>query len=290
MDLRQLEYFQSVGRLNSITKTARHFHIAQPSVTIAIQKLEEELGVQLLDRSQRQIVLTTEGQAFLQKIDDILLRLREAVQEMEDYHLLQKGSIKIGITPIVGAFFFPSLFARFQKRFPQFEFSFIEEGSLAIRRRLEQGELDIGIIITSDVPARLATVPIAVGEILVCLPPRHPLSEYQKIPFAELENYPFILFREDTYFRKVIVEEATKYHFAPKIVFSSRQIETILGLVEQDVGIAFLLDAIVKKHTNVIYRPLAVPLFVQAGLAWNPARYVSRATRAFIEFAAKQGF
>ncbi|MEN6414061.1 MAG: LysR family transcriptional regulator [Veillonellales bacterium] len=288
MDLRQLEYFQIVGRLNSITKAAEQFHIAQPSVTVAIQKLEEELGVKLLDRSQRQITLTIEGKIFLQRVDDILNRLQDSIREMNDYRLLYKGSIKIGITPIIGAFIFPNVFARFRERYPDFKLTFVEEGSLSIRRQLEQGKLDIGILIISNISSRLATLPITTGQIHVCLSSRHPLGSFSRIPFTELREYPFVLFKEDTYMRQIILEECAKNQFEPNIIFSSRQIETILGLVEQGVGIAFLLDAIVKKHAAILSRPLVNPLLIQAGVAWNKDRYLSNAAKAFIDFAAEQ--
>lgn len=286
MELRQLEYFQAVSRLNSITKAADQFRIAQPSVTVAIKKLEEELGVQLFDRGQRQISLTSEGRIFLQRIEDILNRLHDSVKEMQDYRLLYKGSIKIGITPIIGAMLFPYIFDKFCKVYPQFELTFIEGGSLFIRNQLEQGEIDIGILIVTNASSHLDTVPVATRQVLVCLPQDHPLGSLPEIPFAELREYSFILFKEDTYSRQMILEECAKYEFTPNIIFSSRQIETILSLVEQGIGISFLPDAIVGKHSYIISRPLANPLFIQAGLAWNRGRYLSNAARAFVDFVS----
>lgn len=286
MELRQLEYFHAVSRLNSITKAAGQFRIAQPSVTVAIKKLEEELGVQLFNRSQRQITLTSEGRIFQQRIGDILNRLYDSVKEMQDYRSLHKGSIKIGITPIIGAILFPHIFAQFCRAYPQFELAFVEGGSLFVRGQLEQGEIDIGILIVSNASSRLDTVPVTTGQVLVCLPHQHPLSKLPEIPFNELRDQSFILFKEDTYSRQMILEECAKYDFTPRIIFSSRQIETILSLVEQGVGISFLPAAIVKKHAYVTSRPLSSPLFIQAGLAWNRERYLSKAAKAFIDFVS----
>lgn len=288
MELRQLEYFRTVSRLNSITKAAERLHIAQPSITVAMQKLEEELGVRLLDRSQKQIKLTSEGSVFLQRVDVILNRVQDAVIEMKDYQMLQKGSIKMGITPITGAFLFPHVFAKFQKKYPNFELTVVEEGSLAIRNRLELGELDIGFMIIFNTVACLETVPITTGQFLICLAKNHPLGGFSTIPFAKLREYPFILLKEDTYSRQLILNECAKHGFVPNIVFSSSQIETILGLVEQGVGISFLLDAIVQKRSDILSRPLTQPLFIQTGLAWNKERYLSNASKAFIDFVSKE--
>lgn len=285
MELRQLEYFQMVSRLGSVTRAADRLHVAQPSVTVAIRKLEEELGVKLFDRSQKQLALTPEGQVYLIRVDDILSKVQDSVTEMNDYRSLQKGSITVGLTPTIGAALFPYIFTKFKQAYPKLDVSITEEGSLAVRTLLEQGELDIGVLIISNMSPRLASIPITSGQVFVCLPPGHPLGrQYTSIPFAELKDQPFILFKEDTYSRQLILEECAKHQFNPRIVFSSSQIETIMGLVEQGAGISFLLDSIVRKRSTIISRPLADPLTVKTGLAWNKERYLSNAAKTFIEF------
>jgi DNA-binding transcriptional LysR family regulator len=283
LELHQLEYFRMVCRESNITKAAARLHVSQPSVTIGIQKLEEELGVKLLDRSQKQITITAEGRIFLQRVEDILARVDDAAAEMNDYRLHQMGSIRVGITAIMGAVLFPSAFARFRKDFPNIQITVLEEGSLSVRNRLESGDLDIGIMITSNLPPRLESVPISTGQILVCLPLGHPLGERATISFNELCDQPFILFREDTYSRRIILEECAKFGFTPRIVFSSSQIGTVMEMVRQKVGISFFIEEILRDQTGVLSRPLAEPLFLVAGLAWNRERYLSKAAKAFID-------
>ncbi len=279
MELRQMEYFQRAGRMRSITKAAEELHVSQPSVTVAIQKLEEELGVPLLDRSQKQIGLTPEGQVCLRRTDDILARVRDLVSEMNDYRFAQKGIIKIGITPVIGAYFFPAALARFQKVHPRVQVAVIEEGSLSLRKRLARGELDLAMMITSKTSSHLETVPVAKGQLLACFSCNHPLGKLDKIPFAKLQDQPFIMFREDTYSRKMILDECSRNRFTPRIVFSSSQIETVMGMVGHGVGISFLLDSIVTKYPEVVGRPLSKPLLLEAGLAWSKDRYLSKAAK-----------
>ena len=279
MELRQMEYFQRAGRMRSITKAADELHVSQPSVTVAIQKLEGELGVPLLDRSQKQIALTPEGQACLRRTDDILARIRDLISEMNDYRFAQKGLIKIGITPVIGAYFFPAALARFQKLHPRVQVAVIEEGSLSLRKRLARGELDLTMMITSQTSSHLETVPVAKGQLLACFSRYNPLGKLEKIPFARLRHQPFIMFREDTYSRKMILDECARNRFTPRIVFSSSQIETVMGMVGHGVGISFLLDTIVTKYPEVVGRPLSKPLLLEAGLAWSKDRYLSKAAR-----------
>ena len=89
---------------------------------------------------------------------------------MGDYKLLQKGTIRIGITPMIGAFVFPRILDEFAKRYPGVEIVAREVGTLSIKEKLEQDELDLGMILQSQLSARLETTPLANGKIMVCLP------------------------------------------------------------------------------------------------------------------------
>ena len=283
MELHQLRYFQSVGRLGSVTKAAKHHLITQPSVTVAIKKLETELGVSLLDRSHRKSTLTPEGRIFLQRVNFILGCLEDAVAEMSDYCVPQKGLLRIGITPIMGAILFPHAFANFQKQNPEVNVKVVEEGSLVIRKQLEKGELDLGIMITSNIPDPLEVFPVNTGQIHVCLSPNDPLCKHESISLLTLRDRPFLLFKEDTYIRKLMLEECVKLHFSPRIVFSSSQIGTVLGLVKQGMGISFFLEEILRDRSEIVSRPLSEPLFLEVGLAWNKKRYQTKTTKIFIE-------
>lgn len=288
MELRQLQYFQSVGRLLSITKTADKFNIAQPSVTIAIQSLEKELGVQLLDRSHRRIAFTAEGHIFLQKVDEILSLLADSVRQMTDCSALNHGYIRMGITPTTSSVLFPRIFMEFHTQYPHINLTSVEEGSFAIVNLLEQGELDVGIIIISDLASELEILPLATEQVVLCLPTGHPLINRKNITFKVLNEYNFLLFKEDTYLRQIILQECKKNQITPNIAFSSSQIETIIGLVQEGAGITFLLEATVRKYADMVSRPLANPLTVQMGLAWNKDKYLSKASRAFIDFVAEK--
>jgi DNA-binding transcriptional LysR family regulator len=290
MELRQLKYFERVCQLGNISKAAEQLHIAQPAVSIAMQKLEEELGVHLFDRSRKKISLTPAGLIFSHRVKVILGQIQNSITEMDDFGKLQHQTIRIGITPMLGAFLFPYIFSKVRQENPDLELIVIEEGSLTINNLLEQGKLDIGITMISNVSSELKVDPIATIELLVCLSRKHPLSRTTRLPFSALMDQPLILFNEESYSRQLILQECEKHHFTPNIVFSSSQIETIIGLVENTVGISFLLAPIAHRHPEVTSRSLIEPIFVQAGLAWNKNRYLSSASRSFIKSIQSYSF
>lgn len=284
MDLRQLEYFQMVSRLNNMTRAAERLHVAQPAISVAIQKLEEELGVQLFDRSQKQFALTTEGRVFLERTEEILVKVQDAVLEMSDYRELRRGSLRLGVPPMIGSCLFPHFFAGFRQLYPQLELHVTEEGSLSLRSLLEAEALDLGIVITSKVSDRLAVQPITTGEILVCVSPQHRLAGLDTVEFSQLSEEPFILLKEDTYHRQIILQECKKHQFNPHIVLSSSQVDTIRGLVAKGVGISFLLEGIAKKDSSIHCLHLHERLTIEIGLVWKKDRCLSRAAQTFKEF------
>lgn len=273
-----------VCRLNNLTRAAERLHVAQPAISVAMQKLEEELGVQLFSRSQKQFTLTTEGQIFLARVEDILSRTQDAILEMHEYRELRKGTIKLGVPPMIGSYLFPHIFAGFKQVYPSLDLSVIEEGSLAIRGMLERDELDLGIVITCHMSPLLQSELITSGEILVCLSPFHPLAGVEKVDFAQLRKEPFILLKEDTYHRQVILQQCKRHNFEPNIILASSQIDTIRGLVARGVGISFLFDVVARKDPQIQCVPLSEPLCIEIGLAWKKDRYFSKASQAFLDY------
>lgn len=286
MELRQLEYFYMASRLRNITRAAQRLHVSQPNITVAIQKLESELGVQLLDRSQKLLTLTPEGTVFLSRIEVALENIRDAVRELDDYKNLQKGAVKIGIPPIVGAYLFPKIFSHFAQQHPSLELSIVEDGSLAIRRALENGELDLGMVITTGIGNLLSTQSISKEEIVVCLPKDHLLASRETIALEELAGEALIMLKEGSYHRHVLMTEFEKLAIVPNIILSSNQVETIKGLVARRVGVSFLPRVMLEDSDSLVGVSLESALYIDIGLAWKKDRYISRAGRAFIDFCS----
>lgn len=284
MELRQLEYFQMASRLKNITRAAERLRVSQPNITVAIKKLEAELGIQLFDRSQKQLSLTPEGAVFLSRIDVVLRNIQDAVLEVNDYKQLQKGIIKIGIPPMIGAYLFPRIFSSFQRKCTHLDVYLYEEGSMNIREQLERNELDFGIVILADVSTSLDTLPMTSSEVCICLPENHRLAKESSLTFQDFENADLIMLKEGSFLRHLVLHAFQNVGITPNVVLESNQVETIKGLVAGGVGAAFLLDFIVADTPGIKCVPLADPIKVDVGLAWKHGRYVSKAAEAFIDF------
>ena len=283
MELRQLEYFQMASRLRNITRAAERLRVSQPNITVAIKKLEAELGIQLFDRSQKQLALTPEGAVFLNRIELALRNIQDAVLEVNDYKQLQKGTIKIGIPPMMGAYLFPKIFSSFQKKYSHLDIYLHEEGSMSIREQLERDELDFGIIIISGASHNLQLLPMTTSQIVACVPENSPLAAKDRLTKEDIAAANVML-KEGSFLRQTILGKLKEQSITPNIVLESNQVVTIKGLVASGVGISFLLDMVLEDAPGVKAIPLEVPLFVDVGLAWKKDRYISKAAQSFIDF------
>ncbi len=284
MELRQLEYFQMASRLRNITRAAERLRVSQPNITVAIKKLEAELGIQLFDRSQKQLALTPEGAVFLNRIELALRNIQDAVLEVNDYKQLQKGTIKIGIPPMMGAYLFPKIFSSFQKKYSHLDIYLHEEGSMSIREQLERDELDFGIIIISGASHNLQLLPMTTSQIVACVPENSPLAAKERLTKDNIAAANVIMLKEGSFLRQTIFGKLKEQSITPNIVLESNQVVTIKGLVASGVGISFLLDMVLEDAPGVKAIPLEEPLFVDVGLAWKKDRYISKAAQSFIDF------
>ena len=284
MELRQLEYFQMASRLRNITRAAERLRVSQPNITVAIKKLEAELGIQLFDRSQKQLALTPEGAVFLNRIELALRNIQDAVLEVNDYKQLQKGTIKIGIPPMMGAYLFPKIFSSFQKKYSHLDIYLHEEGSMSIREQLERDELDFGIIIISGASHNLQLLPMTTSQIVACVPENSPLAAKDRLTKEDIATANVIMLKEGSFLRQTILGKLKEQSITPNIVLESNQVVTIKCLVASGVGISFLLDMVLEDAPGVKAIPLEEPLFVDVGLAWKKDRYISKAAQSFIDF------
>lgn len=287
MELRQLEYFQTASHLRNITRAARQLKVSQPNITVAIKKLEAELGILLFDRSQKQLTLTPEGAVFLKRIEVALRTIDDAIWEVNDYKQLQKGTIKIGIPPMMGAYLFPKVFSGFRRLHPNLDVLLYEEGSLSIREKLERDELDFGIIIIPASTKNLNVLRMSRSQLMVCVAQDSELADKYEITPADIATSDLIMMKEGSYLREIVQNKLNQLKISPRTVLESGQIVTIKGLVAHKVGIAFLLDFICENSDNIEAIPFSEPIFVDIGLVWKKDRYVSNAAQAFINFCEK---
>lgn len=287
MDLRKLEHFEAVSRLKSFTKAAEELHVAQPSITASIRRLEEELGVSLLYRNQHVVAVTPDGEVFLQRAKHILSDVRNVVHEMNDRGAKASRTLRLAIPTSLGSWLFPAVFTEYAARHPQIVLHVLERGVQSIIDRVMDETIELGFIVLSDPAPPYETLPFSQGQFFVILAADHPLCRHEKIPFELLRQERFILCSGGSYIRKKCMAESKKYGFTPRILFTPLQVATAFNMVASGAGISFVLNdniAVIKDNPHIVCKPLAEPIRFETGFIWARDKYISAVARGFIEF------
>lgn len=284
MEIRQLEYFKIICNLNSFSQAAQKLHITQPTITVAIKKLEEELGVELFKRSNKGTTLTKQGEVFCDRVEEILNLLENTNLEMREYKQNKKEVIKVGIPPIIGHYIYSEMFATYKRNNPNIELEICERGSAEVVRLLEEDELDVGIIILEHSSSLIETKKIKQEEILVCFSHSSELNKLKEIGFESLKNEDYIFAKDGTYIKRKILAQCEKNNFEPNVIFNGAQIITIMEMVANSIGIAFITEYMATKNKNIISKSLEEPVYIDIGVAKRKSKYLSKRKREFLEF------
>jgi LysR family transcriptional activator of glutamate synthase operon len=287
VEVHQLAYFESVSRHLHFTRAAEELHVAQPSVSQQIRKLETELGTPLFHRMKRQVALTEAGKTFLPHARAVLRRLDEARLEVQELSGLRKGTLSVGAPPSVGTHLLPRALAVFSGRHPGIALAFREAGSRTLLTLLEEGELDLAVVIQPIRHPALETLPLLDEELLLAVPRKHCLaSGAGRVPLAELRNEPFVMLREGAYdLRDQTLAACRRAGFEPYVALDGGEMDSMLRFVAAGIGLAVLPEMVLAELDSrdgpVALRRLLPRLSRSLVLARRRDRYFSAAAREF---------
>ncbi len=284
MNFRQLEIFLAVANNLSFVKASESLYIAQSAVSIAIQKLEDELDLKLFSRNNKRVELTAEGQVLLLHADKIMSQTRDAKLELAEMSELKGGEVKLGVPAMLASYFFPSYLVDFKRQYPNIKITIIDEGTKLIRQQLDQGIIDMGIISLDDPNDDIESHPIIHEEMLLCLSRSHPLATRHSVKFSELKDQHLILYREGYLLREIVNRMCEEHGVEPKIDFEVNLIQLMKTLVLSELGVSFCLRSVLKEETKLVGIPFKPKLELDFGIAWKQNNYLSKANRAFADF------
>jgi len=289
VELRQLEYFLVVAREGNMTRAAKKLYTAQPSLSRQIQKLEDEIGAPLFDRSKRGMSLTVVGATFLQYVQRGFDQFDAGRQAVRDLLGPEHGHIRMAFLPAVGADLLPEALAAYRERFPDVQFTLRQSTTLETLRWLRAGEIDLAIAtaLPFGMPEPgLESAPLLVEELYAALPSNHPLGSQSSIELRQLADEPFVLVGGGSGLRRVIEAACQQVGFMPRVAVEGEELATVRGLVAAGLGVSLLPGLALHEWGRL--RPAIVPLrpaptwTVQ--VIWDAERYLPAATRTFRDF------
>ncbi len=288
MELRQLEYFTAVNKFKNYTKAAEYLHVSQPTVSIAVQKLEEELGVQLLERDNKNIALTAPGRVFLQEAEKILTAAERLLKIMDDLRPSAKKHLKVAFPSTIGSWLWKELLYRFPAAHPDIEPEIEEHGTAEIIRLLKAQEIEIGygVIGLAD-DEEIEHEVIRRGRMKLIVPAAHPFASLAAVPIEKLAGQQLIMYAKGTtYTEKLLLSKLAEKKIAPKLLYVREQ-SSVFDMVAQECGLAAVLDdrvSAIRDNPRLVSLPFADPIVFDTGLIWSKNKFLSAAARKFKDF------
>lgn len=284
MELQQLKYFQAVARLEHMTRAAEELHITQPSLSITIARLEEDLGVPLFDRHGKQIKLNKFGKAFLRRVERVFAELKEGRMEVKDLAGLEQGTVSLASNNLG---LLVDLLNSFQLEYPNVKFQLSQDTMPMMQQQLESGEVDFCISSPPLQGRGISMASLMVEEIILVVPKGHRLAERESIDLHEAANEPFINLKAGYGIRNITDQLCKEAGFTPRNAYELNDPLLIANLVKSGLGIAFMPINAWKGSISAVTIGLHIKepstqRFI--GLTWLEERYLSVASRCFRQF------
>lgn len=289
MTFTQLEIFVLVAELRGFTSAAMRLSISQSAVSHAIKALEQEMGVELIERHQAAIELTDIGAQLLLRAREILGLSETMRQEAADARGMKRGTLRIGsFGPSSSLRLLPKILDEYRKAYPDIEVRIDEGADLEVIQWIQDRRVDIGFVVLPE--ERFDSFPIAEDQLVALLPSNHPLAGQPNVRLEALCDAPFILTQAGSATLVERIFAAAK--LVPKIRYRSAQLLSTLGMVESGAGVTILAELALPaidsaRPAAYVTRPLDPPVPRHIGLAVHNQRQASPATQAFIEIATR---
>lgn len=286
MELRQLKYFLEVVKHKSITKASESLHISQPALSKMVKGLEDEIGMTLLLRSNKTHELTDGGAIVYEYAQKIIAQVDEMTTTLQDMTNLTRGTINIGIPPIIGSLYFPKVIAKFHQAYPNVSINIKEYGAAKVVKSVEEGEFELGVAVLPVENDDFHVFPLVKEAMKLIVNKSHPLSTKQKVLMKELAGEEFIFYSEEFALHEIMRKKFIHEGFEPNIIFKSSQWDFMVEIVAANLGITILPESICNRiHNSFINIIDLEPLTLwELAIITKKDRYLSVAGRRFIDF------
>jgi len=246
MNLRDLKYLVALADHRHFGKAAAACFVSQPTLSTQIRKLEEELGLPLVERAPRKVMLTPAGVDAAARARVIVAeveQMKEAARRSRDP---EAGAVRLGIFPTLGPYLLPHVIPRIRERFPQLELLLVEEKSDVLLARLREGKLDAALLALPVLDDQLHTEFLFEEPFLLAVSAQHPLANRRQLDVQELSAQRLLLLEDGHCLRDQALEVCRLFGANEKSEFRATSLETLRQMVAADVGITLMPTLSVK--------------------------------------------
>ncbi len=289
MDIRDFEVFLAMVKHLNFSHAGEEVHLSQPSVSVRIHRLEDELQTRLFEQIGKRIVLTEAGRILEPYARRVVAALDDSQRAIEEYRGLEQGSLRIGASTTPGMYLVPRIIAKFKRRHPKISVHLGIKNTRQIEEGIISSEFDLGIVGGHLISDEIETIAWRTDELLLTVPPGHRLARKRQITPGDLANETFIN-REPGSATQAVIER--HLHLPNLRLESSLEMgnpETVKLAVKDGLGIAFLsksaTETELRSKSLIALNVRGLHISRELKIIYRKGRHLSRADSAFIEMA-----
>ena len=263
MNFRALQYFVKLAELKHFSNAANACFVSQPTLSTQIRKLEEELGVSLVERAPRQIMLTPIGEDIAHRAKHVLRdieHIKDAARRSKDP---ETGTIKLGIFPTLAPYLLPHVIPNIRKQYPDLRLQLAEEKTEDILNMLDQGRLDAGLLALPIEEHGMEVEILFEEPFVTAMPASHPLTDKKTITLKDLEGEELLLLEEGHCLRQQALAVCALAGAHERVDFHATSMETLRQMVATNAGVTLMPVLAVKppiaSTDNIALRPFESP-------------------------------
>lgn len=291
-DLNDLLAFRAVAELGNFHRAAESVHISQPAFSRRIDKLEQALGVRLLERSTRRVALTAVGREFARKVAAWLDELDGTLLTLRGIAPTRMGEVTVACVPSTVYYYLSQVIRRYRERYPRIRVRVLDAGANEVLAAVSRGEADFGLNFIGSQEPEIEFRPLVEERFVAACRRDHPLAKKRRVSWAELAAHDFIAVSKSSGNRLLLDQALAGVPGRPQPVYEAEHVTTMLGLVEAGLGVAAVPSMAMpgKDHPLLVSIPLVQPAVTRrVGLICRRGRTLTPAAQQLFDFFSGVG-
>jgi len=264
-DLNDLLAFRAVAELSNFRKAAESVHLSQPAFSRRIDKLEQALGVRLLERTTRRVTLTAVGRDFERKVRELLDELDATLLGIRGGAVTRMGEVTVACVPSTVYYYLSEVIRRYHERSPKVRVKVLDAGANEVLAAVAGGEADFGLNFIGAQEGELEFKPLVEERFVVACRRDHPLARMRRVGWAQLSQHDYISVGRGSGNRVLLDQALAGVPGRPQAIYETRHVTTMLGLVEAGLGVSVVpaLALFQFRREGLAIRPMQMPALVR---------------------------
>ena len=274
LKLKDLRYLVAVAELRHFGRAAARCFVSQPTLSAQLKKLEQALGVQLIERAPNNIALTAVGEEIVARARRIIEASDELVALARSHHDPLAGRLRVALLPTIGPYLLPQVAPLIRKALPRLQLLLYEYQTAPMLEKLHAGELDLGILALPVELDGLESRELYREEFVLAVPDRHPLAARERVRVADLRDERLLLLEEGHCLRDQALEVCSRVGVRDSQDFRATSLETLRQMVAAGAGVTLLPElagrGAYRSGRGVVLRPFVRPAPARrVGAVWR---------------------